>query len=140
MAFKMYPFFKMFFFIIIINFKKSFYHSSSQNVLLESHHHMFLHLWKYCLHENNFPFIAYWLKKKMKLLKQKEMEPKSLSHERISDGSSSSLSAGTSPKKMPNLEFTLGRSICWYKSKPGATKHPHSRRVQRKPVLQKINK
>ncbi|XP_012439289.1 probable transcription factor KAN2 [Gossypium raimondii] len=37
---------------------------------------------------------------------QKDMDPKCLSHERVSDGSSSSLS-GTSPKK-PNLEFTLG--------------------------------
>ncbi|XP_039012670.1 probable transcription factor KAN2 isoform X2 [Hibiscus syriacus] len=37
---------------------------------------------------------------------QKDMDPKCLSHERLSDGSSSSLS-GTSPKK-PNLEFTLG--------------------------------
>ncbi|XWS49518.1 hypothetical protein CRYUN_Cryun12cG0009900 [Craigia yunnanensis] len=37
---------------------------------------------------------------------QKDMDPKCLSYERISDVSSSSLS-GTSPKK-PNLEFTLG--------------------------------
>ncbi|TYI52296.1 hypothetical protein E1A91_D12G237600v1 [Gossypium mustelinum] len=37
---------------------------------------------------------------------QKDMDPKCLSHERVSDGSSSSLS-GTSPKT-PNLEFTLG--------------------------------
>ncbi|XP_022731848.1 probable transcription factor KAN2 [Durio zibethinus] len=37
---------------------------------------------------------------------QKDMNPKCLSYERISDVSSSSLS-GTSPKK-PNLEFTLG--------------------------------
>ncbi|KAJ9152440.1 hypothetical protein P3X46_026006 [Hevea brasiliensis] len=40
-------------------------------------------------------------------LKQKGMDPKCLSCERISDVSSSTLS-GTSPKK-PNLEFTLGR-------------------------------
>ncbi|KAK8266329.1 hypothetical protein V6Z11_D12G235500 [Gossypium hirsutum] len=40
---------------------------------------------------------------------QKDMDPKCLSHERVSDGSSSSLS-GTSPKK-PNLEFTLGREV-----------------------------
>ncbi|GAV75761.1 Myb_DNA-binding domain-containing protein [Cephalotus follicularis] len=38
---------------------------------------------------------------------EKEVDPKCLSYERISDVSSSSLS-GTSPKK-PNLEFTLGR-------------------------------
>ncbi|KAE8661891.1 putative transcription factor KAN2 [Hibiscus syriacus] len=37
---------------------------------------------------------------------QNEMDLKCLSHERLSDGSSSSL-PGTSPKK-PNLEFTLG--------------------------------
>ncbi|KAK9021066.1 hypothetical protein V6N11_011073 [Hibiscus sabdariffa] len=37
---------------------------------------------------------------------QKDMDPRCLSHERLSDVSSSSLS-GTSPKK-PNLEFTLG--------------------------------
>ncbi|GMJ00236.1 KANADI 2 [Hibiscus trionum] len=37
---------------------------------------------------------------------QKDMDPMCLSHERLSDVSSSSLS-GTSPKK-PNLEFTLG--------------------------------
>ncbi|KAK6251527.1 hypothetical protein QUC31_009160 [Theobroma cacao] len=37
---------------------------------------------------------------------EKDMDPKCLSYERISDVSSSSLS-GTSPKK-PNLEFTLG--------------------------------
>ncbi|XVF52309.1 hypothetical protein PTKIN_Ptkin05aG0008300 [Pterospermum kingtungense] len=39
---------------------------------------------------------------------QKDMDRKCLSYERVSDGSSSSLS-GTSPKK-PNLEFTLGVS------------------------------
>ncbi|KAF9689623.1 hypothetical protein SADUNF_Sadunf01G0111600 [Salix dunnii] len=38
---------------------------------------------------------------------KKDMDPKCLSYERISDVSSSTLS-GTSPKK-PNLEFTLGR-------------------------------
>ncbi|WCJ29081.1 Homeodomain-like superfamily protein [Euphorbia peplus] len=46
---------------------------------------------------------------------EKEMDPKSLSYERISEAtSSSSHSAGsTSPKKFrPNLEFTLGRSNC----------------------------
>ncbi|KAE8703421.1 putative transcription factor KAN2 [Hibiscus syriacus] len=37
---------------------------------------------------------------------QKDIDPKCLSHERLSDVSSSSLS-GTSPKR-PNLEFTLG--------------------------------
>ncbi|KAI4328032.1 hypothetical protein L6164_020428 [Bauhinia variegata] len=43
-------------------------------------------------------------------LDQKEMDPKSLSYERLSDGSSSSNISGTSPKK-PNLdlEFTLGQ-------------------------------
>ncbi|XP_065880149.1 probable transcription factor KAN2 isoform X2 [Euphorbia lathyris] len=41
---------------------------------------------------------------------EKEMDPKRLSYERISEGSSSSHS--TSPKKKPNLEFTLGRSNC----------------------------
>ncbi|GLU05371.1 hypothetical protein SLE2022_224730 [Rubroshorea leprosula] len=39
---------------------------------------------------------------------EKDMDPKCLSHERISDVSSPNLSV-TSPKK-PNLEFTLGRS------------------------------
>ncbi|XP_010245226.1 PREDICTED: probable transcription factor KAN2 isoform X2 [Nelumbo nucifera] len=43
---------------------------------------------------------------------EKEMDPKSLNYERISDLNSSSLTAGTgtSPKK-PNLEFTLGRAV-----------------------------
>ncbi|KAI4314517.1 hypothetical protein L6164_027419 [Bauhinia variegata] len=43
---------------------------------------------------------------------EKEMDPKSLSYERISDGSSSSNISGTSPKK-PNLdlEFTLGQPL-----------------------------
>ncbi|KAK4751689.1 hypothetical protein SAY87_020487 [Trapa incisa] len=40
---------------------------------------------------------------------ENEMDPKSLSHERTSEGSSSDLS-GPSPKK-PNLEFTLGRPL-----------------------------
>ena len=54
-----------------------------------------------------FPFSFFFL------FLQKDMDPKCLSYERISDVSSSSLS-GTSPKK-PNLEFTLGVPH-WYKT------------------------
>ncbi|KAF7809470.1 putative transcription factor KAN2 [Senna tora] len=44
---------------------------------------------------------------------EKEMDPKSLSYERISDRSSSSNLSGSSPKKKPNLdlEFTLGQPL-----------------------------
>lgn len=40
---------------------------------------------------------------------EKEMEVKCPSYDRVSEVSSSSVSAETSPKKKPNLEFTLGR-------------------------------
>lgn len=42
---------------------------------------------------------------------EKEMEGKCPSYDRVSEVSSSSVSAETSPKKKPNLEFTLGRPL-----------------------------